>query len=122
MRSVPILFLLLYYYFRNFPCPLPVPQVGLVTSNARHNSSGATLPHLNFCIAAPQLRPLLAWAQQQQHVVAPGMRVPGQHGAAIEVGMPSSAAVAAAAGGLGELQRLDQRDMEADRCVHVWPG
>jgi hypothetical protein len=32
--------------------------VGLVTSNARHTSTGATLPNLNFCLAADALRPL----------------------------------------------------------------
>ena len=32
--------------------------VGLVTSNARHSSSGVVLPNLNFCLAAEALRPL----------------------------------------------------------------
>ena len=32
--------------------------VGLVTSNARHTSTGATLPNLNFCLAADALRPV----------------------------------------------------------------
>jgi S1-C subfamily serine protease len=39
--------------------------VGLVTSNARH-VKGQTLPHLNFCISAAELRPVWEWAQQQQ--------------------------------------------------------
>jgi S1-C subfamily serine protease len=39
--------------------------VGLVTSNARH-VKGRTLPHLNFCISAAELRPVWDWAQQQQ--------------------------------------------------------
>jgi hypothetical protein len=30
----------------------------LVTSNARHSSSGATLPNLNFCLTAEALQPL----------------------------------------------------------------
>jgi hypothetical protein len=34
---------------------------GIVTSNAKH-SAGATLPHLNFCIAAEELRSLWVWA------------------------------------------------------------
>lgn len=32
--------------------------IGLVTSNARHSSSGAVLPGLNFCLAAAALQPL----------------------------------------------------------------
>ena len=32
--------------------------VALVTSNARHTSSGAIIPNLNFGIAGPALRPL----------------------------------------------------------------
>jgi S1-C subfamily serine protease len=36
---------------------------GLVTSNARH-ARGATLPHLNFCISAAELRPVWEWAQR----------------------------------------------------------
>jgi S1-C subfamily serine protease len=39
--------------------------LGLVTSNARHGS-GATLPHLNFCISASELRPVVEWALAQQ--------------------------------------------------------
>jgi S1-C subfamily serine protease len=39
--------------------------VGLVTSNARH-VKGQTLPHMNFCISAAELRPVWDWAQQQQ--------------------------------------------------------
>jgi hypothetical protein len=42
--------------------PLQGRLAGLVTSNARH-SSGATLPHLSFCIAAHELQPVLVWAQ-----------------------------------------------------------
>jgi S1-C subfamily serine protease len=37
--------------------------LGLACSNARHASSGATLPHLAFAIAAPELRPLWTWAE-----------------------------------------------------------
>lgn len=36
--------------------------MGLTCSNARH-TSGATLPHLAFAIASPELRPLWTWAE-----------------------------------------------------------
>jgi S1-C subfamily serine protease len=48
--------------------------VGLVTSNARH-VKGRTLPHLNFCISAAELRPVWDWAQQQQQQQREGGQV-----------------------------------------------
>ena len=37
--------------------------LGLVTSNARY-MGGTTLPRLNFCIAADELRGVVEWAQR----------------------------------------------------------
>lgn len=40
--------------------------VGIVTSNARHSASGATIPNLNFAVAVDALRALWQLAAQPQ--------------------------------------------------------
>lgn len=57
--------------------------VGLVTSNARH-VKGRTLPHLNFCISAAELRPVWDWAQQQQQREGGQVLLPGAEGVIVQ--------------------------------------
>ena len=47
--------------------------LGIVTSNARHHS-GATLPHLNFCIPNAELVRVFQWANG--HHMLPRTDVP----------------------------------------------